>query len=371
MRILHVIESMGMGGAERHLANLLEPLSRLGVQNHLVTLWSGNAYSQNVLPYATVHDLALPERRALPAVPRLIRLAREVDIVHTQLPWADIVGRMAAVAARRPSVSTLQSTWYNDSNLQSFPSVVRARARAVRWLDGVTARTTRRFFAVSQSTRDTYERELGVPRDRIVVLPNTVDLRQFDRSRLGDRASVRAELGLATDEFVILMVARLKPEKGHETTFEAVASLPRELKLRLCLVGIGPERPRLEAQAQKLGVPVKFLGERDDVPRVLHASDLFVFTSRWGEGLSLALIEAMAMGLPCICSDIPENREAGVDAIEYVPLGDVAALARCIRAVVTDPRRRQSMAARSTARAQQFEAGRTAERFLREIERVL
>ena len=371
MRILHIIESMGMGGAERHLANLMEPLSRLGVDNQLVTLWSGNAYSEHVLPFAKVHDLALPERRALPAVPRLIQLAREADVVHTQLPWADIVGRLAAVAARRPSVSTLQSTWYNDVNLQSFPSMVRARARAVRWLDGITARTTRRFFAVSESTRQTYERELGVPHDRIIVLPNTVDLRQFDRSRLGDRAAIRRELELADDELAILMVARLKPEKGHETTFEAVSSLTPELRLKLCLVGIGPERSRLEEHARQLGVPVKFLGERRDVPRVLHAADLFVFTSRWGEGLSLALIEAMAMGLPCICSDIPENREAGVDAIEYVPLGDAAALARCIRAVATDRGRRESLAARSAARAKQFEATRTAQRFLRAIEEIL
>src|SRR3954468_1831207 len=149
MRILHVIESMGMGGAEQQRANLLEPLSKLGVENHLVTLWSGNAYRERVTPFANVTDLGLPDRRrALPAVPRLARLAREIDGVHTQLPWADIVGRLAAGAAGRPSASTLQSTWYNDVNLRTLARPVRARARAVRWLDSMTARTTRQFFAV-------------------------------------------------------------------------------------------------------------------------------------------------------------------------------------------------------------------------------
>src|SRR5439155_7395787 len=132
VRILHVIESMQMGGAERHLANLLSPLRQLGVDNEVALLWSGSAYEDSVKPFARVHDLGLPPRKVLPALPRLIELARRADVVHTQLPWADIAGRVAAIAARRPSVTTLQSTWYDANNTSRFDPGLRRRIALVK-----------------------------------------------------------------------------------------------------------------------------------------------------------------------------------------------------------------------------------------------
>jgi glycosyltransferase involved in cell wall biosynthesis len=176
VRILHVIESMQMGGAERHLANLLAPLKALGVENEVALLWSGSAYQDSVRPFARVHDFALSGRKVLPALPRLTALARRADVVHTQLPWADIAGRLAAMAARRPSVTTLQSTWYDRQNTSSFDAAVRRRIALVKRLDGWTARSSLRFYAVSEATRRTYVTELGLPAERIDVIPNSVDL---------------------------------------------------------------------------------------------------------------------------------------------------------------------------------------------------
>src|SRR5688500_19152721 len=103
MRVLHVIESMSRGGAERNLATLLEPLQSLGVDNVVATLWSGHAYDEVLDRFADRHDFGLSPGPALSVLPGLIKLARSADVVHTQLPWADIVGRLAALAARRPS----------------------------------------------------------------------------------------------------------------------------------------------------------------------------------------------------------------------------------------------------------------------------
>jgi len=369
LRVLHVIESMGMGGAERHLANLLEPLQRLGVENHLATLWPGSAYPSSVSPFAVRHDFELQPRRVVPALPRLYRLAREVDIVHTQLPWADIAGRLAATAARKPSVTTLQSTWYDRQNTSSFDAGLRHRIALVKRLDSWTARTTLRFFAVSEPTKHTYVRELGLPEQRIEVIPNSVDLRRFDAERVGSREDARRQLGCSTDEFAILMLARLVRPKGHVEAIRAVARL-HDWPVRLYVAGSGPDEERLRALAAELNAPVTFLGPREDAPVLLRAADLFLFPSQF-EGMPLALIEAMAMQLPCLCSDIPENRETGSDHVVYAPVGDVDALVEALRELMSNPQLRHRLGGGARKNVQRFSATRIAEKFLAAIENVL
>jgi glycosyltransferase involved in cell wall biosynthesis len=367
---LHVIESMGMGGAERHLANLLAPLHDLGVENHLATLWSESAYSDAVTPFATHHDFALPPRKMLPALPGLLKVARSADVVHTQLPWADIAGRLAAIGAGKPSVTTLQSTWYDEENLATFEPKVRRNVRLVRQLDRWTARSTRRFFAVSAATGRTYEREVGVPRERIQILPNSVDLNRFDPSSLGGRAAARAALGCADGELALAMVARLVPPKGHADAIHAVAALREVLPLRLYVAGTGPEEERLRALAAEKGAPVTFLGACRDIPRLLLACDLFLFPTMI-EGMPLALIEAMAMGLPCLCSDIPENREAGGDQVAYSIAGKPDELASALRVLLGDRDRRARLAGGARTRSMRFSSRTVAAELLRSIEDVL
>ncbi len=359
-----------MGGAERHLANLLEPLAELGVENHLATLWSGSAYEPSVRPFARWHDFGLQDRRAMPALPGLVKLALHVDVVHTQLPWADIVGRMAAVTVRKPSVTTLQTTWYDARNLHQFTPTVRRNVKAVRTLDALTARTTRRFFAVSNATRDTYVRELGLRPETVEVIPNTVDLRKFDLEVVGPRERARAELGCTPDEFVILMAARLVKAKGHGDAIIATAQLARERKVKLCIAGEGPDEQQFRQLARALCAPVELLGPRDDIPRLMCAADLFLFPAVI-EGLPLVVIEAMAMGLPSLCYDIPENREAGGDCVAYTPSGDVPQLIDSLRALIADEERRRRMSGSGRERAGQFSSRFVAERLLRSIEHVL
>jgi glycosyltransferase involved in cell wall biosynthesis len=369
VRILHVIESMQMGGAERHLANLLGPLHALGIHNDVAMLWTGRAYLDSVEPFARVHDFALPNRRVVPALPGLVRLARQADIVHTQLPWADIAGRLAAFAARKPSVTTLQSTWYARSNTSSFDRRTRLHVDMVRQLDAWTARHTRRFFAVSEATRNTYVTELGLPAERIDVIPNSVDFRQFDPERLGSRAEQRARVGIPEGELALLMLARLVRPKGHADAIRAVAQL-RDLPLKLYIAGTGPEEQSLRELTAKLSAPVTFLGPRSDAPALLHAVDLFLFPSVY-EGLPLALIEAMAMQLPCLCSDIPENRETAGEHVAYAPAGNGPALAHELRALATDAERRRRLGAGARAHVQRFSSTGVAKRLATAIEEVL
>jgi glycosyltransferase involved in cell wall biosynthesis len=370
LKILHVIESMQIGGAERHLANVLGPLAELGAQNEVALLWGGDAYSESVRPFARVHDLGLPPRKVLAGLPRLVQLARGVDLVHTQLPWADIAGRAAAIAARKPSATTLQTTWYDLANVRTFPPAVRRNIDMVRRIDALTARTTRRFFAVSAATKQVYVRELGVPPERIEVLPNTVDFGRFDPAQLGPRETTRRALGLGDGELAVIMVARLVPPKGHADAIAAISRIAGEVPVRLLIAGTGPEEERLRKLAAAEGGPVTFLGPRTDVAELLHASDLFLFPSVI-EGMPLALIEAMAMARCCLCSDIPENREAGGDAILYTPAGDVPALTTALRAILGDEPRRRTLGEAARLRSQRYSARTIGARLYRALEDIV
>jgi glycosyltransferase involved in cell wall biosynthesis len=370
MRILHVIESMGMGGAERHLANLLRPLAALGVENDVATFWPGAAYQDSVEPFARVHAFGLPKRRVITALPSLVRLARDADVVHTQLPWADIVGRLAALAARRPCVTTLQSTWYDEANMDSFEPAVRRRVRMIRRIDATTAPITRRFFAVSDVARRTYVRELHVPAHKVELIPNSVNLAAFDSAQVGSREEARAAIGCAPDELAIMMVARLVAPKGHTFAIEAVLQLQRRMNLRLFVAGTGPEESALRALVAERRAPVTFIGACTNVPRLLRAADIFLFPSVI-EGLPLVLLEAMAMGLPCVCSDIPENREASGEAAIYTPVADVAAIAAAIERLHHDRALAAHLATVSRQRAAAFSSETVAARLLESIRRVV
>lgn len=371
MRVLHVIESMGRGGAERNLASLLRPLSALGVENHLATLWPGRSYEERVVPFVKRHEFNLRPGRALAALPGLIALAREVDVVHTQLMWANIVGRVAAYLARRPSVTTLHTTAYDESNLAKLPVAVRRKTQVIRCIDALTARATKRFFAVSPAVKDVHVRALGLSPEEIELAPCCIDVAEFDPVQVGDRAEARAAVGFAPGEFALLSVGRLIWSKRHDDAIEAVAEVARTAPVHLYVAGAGPEETALRALAQRLAAPVTFLGVRDDIPRLLCAADAFLFPSVY-EGMPLALVEAMVMGLPCVCSDIVENRSLGGDACIYFAPGDTAGIARAVRALIVDEAGRARMARKGRSAVLRFaDPQAAAARFVRSVGALL
>jgi glycosyltransferase involved in cell wall biosynthesis len=162
-------------------------------------------------------------------------------------------------------------------------------------------------------------------------------------------------LGVPQEAAVVICVARLAPEKNIGTLLEAAARLTPSLpRLHLLLVGKGPWKPTLEHQARMLGITdrLSFAGMRTDIPDLLGTSDLFCLPSRT-EGLGIAVIEAMAMGLPAVVSRVgglPEVVEDGVTGA-LVPPGDHGALAEAIAAILGDARRATQMGAAGRDRA--------------------
>jgi glycosyltransferase involved in cell wall biosynthesis len=253
---------------------------------------------------------------------RLARIVRRVhpDIVHLHSSKAGLAGRLA-VRGRRPTVF--------QPHAWSFEAVGGMQRRAaVRW-ERTAARWTRAIVCVSEGERQRGEAQ-GI-RGPFRVIPNGVDLTAFSPA---DRSAARARLGL-TEAPLVVCVGRLSPQKGQDVLLDAWPAVRERVpQARLALVGEGPDRDRLQREAPP---EVVFTGYRSDVPDWLAAADVIAAPSRW-EGMSLALLEAMAQGRSVVAADTTGAAEAlGGAAGAIVPIEDRAALADALVQRLLDP----------------------------------
>jgi glycosyltransferase involved in cell wall biosynthesis len=381
MRVLHIIDSIGTGGgAERNIAAVMPELR--GFQNHLVHLLApDNLAAQVKSAGATVERVPYSGPADLPRVWRRLReLAASADVVHTQTLYSDLWGRLASLG-RAPIVTTVQSPPYEPVLVAQASRLGRAKINAFRGADVLLSSRAARVVAVSGYVRDMIVRRLRVDPARIEVIYNAIDVQAYHPLPQDERAAVRAELGLARDDQAVVAVGKLQKTKGQHLLIDAMSGLRRRVPgAVLLLAGNGVQQAELEARARAVGVAdrVRFLGLRQDLPRVLGAADAMALASE-AEGLSLAVAEAMAVGLPCLLSAIPPHREMqqrvaeeGVDAsLMRVEEASPEAWARGLEALLGDPEARESLGAASQrAAARHFNArvtGAALARVLREV----
>lgn len=176
------------------------------------------------------------------------------------------------------------------------------RSGQLSWL----SRFVDRFVVVSQETRGVLEQR-GIAADRIVWVPNGVNSDRFHPVGNDEKLAARRRLRLPTEKTIAMCVGRLIPVKAYDVLVEACAGLPPGIlsELQFVIVGDGPEEENLRTLAQARGLQehLRFEGHREDVADYYQSADLFVLPSR-GEGLSNALVEAMACGLPVVCSAV-------------------------------------------------------------------
>ncbi|GAA3005015.1 glycosyltransferase [Streptomyces fulvorobeus] len=331
MRALHIITGLGIGGAEQQLRLLLR---HLPVSCDVVTLTNPGAVADGLRADGVhVTDLGMKGNRDLAALPRLARLIRRggYDLVHTHLYRACVYGRIAArLAGVRATLATEHSL--GRAEIEGRPLTPSTRALYLR-----TERLGSATVAVSATVAGRL-RDWGVPAARIHLVPNGIDAELF-RYDAGRRRATRELLGIPADAFVVGGVGRLVPGKRFDVLVRAVAALPGA---RLLLAGDGPERGALTALAQRLGASdrVLLLGECEEgrpgagpgVPALLSAMDTFVSASR-EESFGLAVVEALAAGLPVLYAacpaveDLPADRSAGATRFS----GDAGELTAALR----------------------------------------
>jgi glycosyltransferase involved in cell wall biosynthesis len=296
LRVLHLIDGLKIGGAEVLLRDLLRGLRAAGFQVSVGFSTAGPVQE-------SIHDMGIPLTR----LPRLMRvdpglflgmcrlIRRErPQIVHTHLFKSDFHGRLAARLCKVPVVVS------TAHNVDAW-----ARRAPLGYLYGLTARLADQVIAVSDEVRDFQIRHTNTAAARIVTINNGVDVSMFENQRESGRA-VRAELGLHEAAPVIGIVGRLERQKDHNNFLEAAAAIRQALpEARFLIVGDGSLRAEIIGRARALDLlpSLIFCGIREDIPAVLAAMDLLVFSSRW-EGLPVTLLEGMASGLPIVSTAV-------------------------------------------------------------------
>ncbi|HEY5011816.1 MAG TPA: glycosyltransferase [Acidimicrobiia bacterium] len=354
LRVLYVIEALGEGGTEMSLAELLPELREAGIDPVVVCLKSRGAEGVEHSLVANGFDVRVLAPGGFLAQVRELRgiiVAVRPGVVHTMLWRANQIARLANLR-RVPLLTSLVNESYGPARL-SDPHVRRSRLRLAQGVDLLTSHLlTTRFHAVSQSVKEAEERDLRIPASRITVVARGRNDRRLGGPTAERRARARREYGLTDEQPVLVNVARQEYQKGHRHLLAALpAVLAAHPDVVLLVAGrSGTETEALERLARDSGVSerVRFLSHVAAVGDFLAAGDIFVFPSLY-EGMPGAVIEAMAMGLPIVASDIPSIREVvepGQNSL-LVGVGDVGALAGAVVDLLDDPARRLAFGARS------------------------
>lgn len=342
-RVVIVINGLGTGGAERSTAEMLPRLVDAGVEPIVVCFYHRPEGVEDAVLASGFDVRFLDEDRLVPRVRALRRIlaSERPDVLHTTHFEGDLVGRLASIGSGTPVVSSLVNTSYDAVRLQD-PRIRRWKLRLTQTIDGWTARhLTDRFHAITGTVKQAAVDALGIAPEHVTVVERGRDPARLGEPSASRRRQARQQMGLAPDDEVVLNVARQEFQKGQAYLLDAATELlERRPRLRILIAGrLGNASPDLERRREELGLDdrVRFLGHRDDVPELLAAADMFVFPSLY-EGLGGAVIEAMAMGVPVVASDLPALREVLEDGRGgvLVPAGSPTAIAAAVDRLLDD-----------------------------------
>ena len=356
IRVMHLVLNLEIGGAQEVVRTLVKYLAKEGHKPVVCTFKDG-PLRQEIEKLGVPVEI-LPDRRySFLAFPlfvlemfrirnKLIQLIRkhQIDIIQTHLLQS--LDFLVATLHRLSDSPTIYWTIHNynfalqSDDLPRFRWLLHPKHFAYRilynlfinWVDGI--------IAVSSEVEEAILETIGpVAKNKIKVICNAVDLDRYQKSM--NQQFLRDALGLGNDTRLMLVVAMLKEQKGHRYLIDAAAKvLPRFPDLHILLIGDGILKEELGAQTNALGLEkqIHFLGMREDIPDLLADGDYFVLPSLW-EGLPVALIEAMATGLPVIATEVSGSKQvvfSGATGL-LIPPGDSQKLADAIEEIITQP----------------------------------
>ncbi len=362
MRILHVIDALNFGGAQKLVLLIARHWPVQNAQHRVVVLQDQSAMVSMFRESGVPVDVLGRQRPGIAQLNRflayglgslrdLLSLCRRhrVNVLVLHLSDAEFIGTLAGLLTKVPRIFVVahvreilpeRPSWDVRNFLRRF--VLRHLYRKVTGLIAVSREIAQRltFF-------------MGGDASKIVTILNAVDTASFSKD--WDQKREKETLGVDPEIPIILCVGRLAPEKGHIYAIRALARLQEEeIQANLLIAGDGPLRKVLEKEAQRLSVRKRifFLGNRTDIPRLLGTADIFLLPSLY-EGTSLALLEAMAAGKPIVTTDIPPHRQilqAGTNAF-LVPPGNPDAISAALRELLADPHKATSMGMEAAATA--------------------
>lgn len=335
-KVLHIVEDLKIGGIERVIASIVMGLNRSKYEVEVWCLAQGGEIAQELIgkgfPVVVLGMKSYYNPAQIMALSKLIRRSH-IDLIHTHGYFASTFGRLAAILARTPVVvAHMHTTFYGF------------RKRNIL-IERSLSYFTDKIVCVSQAVEKFVGEVEGIKEKKTCLLYNGVEApSQSERKFHVERTS----FGLSENDIVAITVASLTRNKGHRVLIDAIRTIsPKYNDLQLLIVGDGPLRDNLSAYAKELQLSSKivFTGQRNDVDLLLKLADIFILPSMEREGLGIALIEAMAAGLPVIgtrLGGIPEVIEENVNGLLLAP-GNSEELAAAIEKLIADPAIREKM----------------------------
>jgi len=325
VRILHLINSMNVGGAESSICNLVRSLKEIEPQSEidLVTLYQIGYFGERLKQEGfSVYCLEAHSKYDLRVICRLVQFVRNgnYDLVHVHLFPALYAAALSSCFVCRPK-------WiYTEHNVWNR----RRRYGFFRLIDRLVYSRFSTVVAVSRVVAKSLLEWLPFLRSRVLTIPNGVPVPELGSTRHEPGSSRKVRL---------LFAGRLEPAKGVDLLLEALSGLS-DSNFELLIAGDGGQRETLKQLAinYKLSHKVTFLGVRHDLPDWMRSADCFVAPSRW-EGLPMVILEAMALGLPVIASDVGGISEVIEHEVNgyLIPSGDVGFLKQQLQEIIEKP----------------------------------
>lgn len=333
MKVLHVISSLEIGGAQRLLSDLLPLQKQQGLDVSLLVLRSEATDFSKKIAAAGVPILSLNAqsyRNPFLAI-KIRRIIRSYDVIHAHLVHALYLCSFAARGLSLKLVYTEHST-YNNRRVHFILRPIE------RWIYG----RYQKLISISPQTQQGLQRWLQADDDRFLVINNGIDTKLF--------ASIHQEMIPKS----LIMVSRFVPSKDQKTVIRAMQLLDKDITLRLVGDGETLSHCKQVAKACKVDDRVFFLGARTDVAELMAGSYIGIQSSRW-EGFGLAALEMMAVGLPVIATDVDGLKQVVEGVGVLFPVGDVVALSQTIQAIMGDKTIYDRMSRLSKERAKGYD----------------
>ena len=310
MKAAHFIDTKVVGGAEVLVIELCRKLKTQDIEVEIFHF--GNPWLEKKSSEYKIPAVIIPGHKyykSIKTLPLFFIIFQKflkksgIDVLHSHLVDPITGASFATFLSRTPHVGTLHDT----HTLEEQPAKL--------WLLQIAAALGTRMITVSKNVEDYIQKNIKLFKGSYKTIYNGVDLSRFNSSET-DTLNLRESLDLGKNDIIFICVGRLVEIKGHEVLIEAFSKLKNRDNIRLLIVGDGPRRSFIKEKisSYKLKETVKLLGTRHDVPELLKISDCFVLSSH-SEGLSCSIIEATAVGLPVVATDVGGNYELIRDSV--------------------------------------------------------
>lgn len=360
MKILLIITRLDRGGSAEVVMQVGEGLSKKGYEVKIITGLTREPHEDfdDYTERTGIPVIVIPELRReinplldLRALLLLYRITKKENpaVVHTHTSKAGILGRWAAWLC---GVKIIIHSTHGHIFYGYFGSL---KTTIFLYMERLSAWITDRITTLSNLEIDDYQRLRLTRREKFVTIAYGIDTEKYRQSD-ALREEMRQILGITPQDFVIGWIGRLVPVKDCGT-FLKVASLVKDVpRMRFLIVGDGPEREKMEAMAEGLGLNVIFTGTRKDIYAIISAMDLLVLSSL-NEGLGHVILQAMAGGKPVVATKVggvPEVVKDGITGI-LVPPSNPQEMASAIMRIFRDPQMRRMMGEEGRKRAEKFD----------------